>query len=108
MSGVGVISSNPAFIGGVEGTDKVLVGLVGQLPLKVSSENGPIHPRDAISTSSIPGVGSKATKAGYIVGKALTSYNNTNPDDIGQIDIYVNAGWYDPLVRPGCVSHRHR
>ncbi len=102
---IGVISSEPGILlnsGGAVGPEKALLKdqrpltLVGRVPTKVSTENGPIYAGDPITSSSIPGVGMKATKAGQIVGKALDSYTNSNPQAVGKVMTLVNISWYDP------------
>ena len=71
---LGIISTKPGIvIGAADGTGKpVIVGLSGRVPVKVSTKNGDIHPGDYITTSDIPGVGMRATRAGHTIGKALT------------------------------------
>ena len=60
-------------IGEADGEGKpVIVGLSGRVPVKVSTKNGDIRPGDYITTSDIPGVGMRATRAGHVIGKALT------------------------------------
>jgi len=51
----------------------VPVGLVGIVPTRVTTQNGPIHPGDLLTTSSTPGYAMKASHAvlGTILGKAL-------------------------------------
>ncbi|MBI3459614.1 hypothetical protein HY009_01585 [Candidatus Acetothermia bacterium] len=80
----GVYSTKPAFVGDSRGLTEdsramdenlVPVALVGLVPVKVSAENGPIHPGDLLTTASIPGHAMKATdpKIGTILGKAMQS-----------------------------------
>lgn len=55
----------------------VNIGLLGQLPIIVSSENGSITPGDRIgnTTSAIPGVGTKAfDNPQYVVGRAIQAF----------------------------------
>ena len=72
------------------------VALKGRVPVKVTTINGTINPGDYITTSSIPGAGMKATQAGWVVGKALTGYSNTNTTEISTVMVYVESNWYDP------------
>ncbi len=80
----GVISTNPAITMNNNdfsddatrtGTDnRPLLALVGQVPVKVSAENGAIQPGDLLVASSTPGRAMKAglnPPAGTIIGKAL-------------------------------------
>ncbi|MBM3120288.1 MAG: hypothetical protein FJ006_12235, partial [Chloroflexi bacterium] len=80
----------------------------------VSDLNGPIKIGDPITSSEIPGVGMKSTRAGPIVGKALepfdpatgkgeiiecpNDYNNNNNYKCGKIMAFVNVSWFDPGV----------
>lgn len=95
---LGVVSTNPGFTGGQDGPDKVLVGLVGQTPVKVSGENGRIHIGDSLVPSSKPGIAMKATKPSYSIGKALENYESSDTNSVGSIKAYVSASWYDPHV----------
>ena len=106
---VGVVSTNPGFIGNGplcyiddENCDEnyaktnVTIGLNGQLPVKVSLENGSIAQGDQITAGTTPGVGVKATTASQIVGYALESY--TNVTEKATINVYINPGYYSPPI----------
>ncbi|MDP3994605.1 MAG: hypothetical protein Q8P91_02145, partial [bacterium] len=104
---IGIISEKPGFLMRGYGFDEESqvdpnfvrpLSLSGRVPVKVSTINGSIKAGDPITTSEIPGVGMKATKAGQIVGKALADYNNPDPNVIGKIMAFVNLSWYDPDV----------
>lgn len=69
------------------------IAMVGRVPAKVSSENGPIAKGDPITSSSIPGVGMRATKQGRIIGIALEPYSGGG---VGKIMVFVNRTWYLP------------
>jgi hypothetical protein len=76
----GVHATKPGLVGGAqEGADltgKVPLAVVGVVPVKVTSENGPIKPGDKLTTSSTAGHAMKADKhpeVGTVIGKALTS-----------------------------------
>jgi hypothetical protein len=86
----GVYSTQPGFLGGqpVQGTvdGTVPLALVGVVPVKVSAENGAIHPGDCLTASSTPGHAMKANPitvngitfypSGVILGKALESLDS--------------------------------
>jgi len=74
------------------------LSLAGRVPVKVTSENGPIKKGDPLTVSSIPGVATRATKAGYIIGKALETYDNPNSQVVNKILVLVSTSWYDPDV----------
>ncbi len=101
---IGIVSTNPAtlitgniFSYGAETLSDVPAGqvpvaLAGRVPLKVSTENGPINIGDYLTASSIPGVAMRATKAGQAVGPALGSYSGSG---VGQVMTFVGAGYYN-------------
>ncbi len=87
---VGVISTNPGFIGNGpicnpndEHCDvdyearNVMVALAGQVPVNVSNENGEIQPGDSLSPSDFAGFARKAKHGDQMIGIALTSSGST-------------------------------
>jgi hypothetical protein len=80
---LGVISAEPAvLLGGFNGAQfkeehQVAVALSGRVPVKVSTESGPIKIGDRITSSSLAGVGMKAITSGVTVGIALESFDGT-------------------------------
>jgi hypothetical protein len=95
---LGVISDNAGFIGNSNISNKEnakVVGYLGVIRTKVSTEYGEIKKGDPIGVGSIPGVGTKMTRAGYIVGHAIESYNGQG---IGKIEVQIAPTWYDPSV----------
>jgi hypothetical protein len=74
----GVYSTEPGFVGG-QSVDGAVAGtiplaVVGVVPVKVSAENGSIHPGDLLVASSTPGHAMKASPnppQGTVLGKAL-------------------------------------
>lgn len=98
---VGVYSENPGLrLSQAETTigdaHAIPVALVGRVPVRVSTENGPIHTGDMLTASSQNGVAMKASKAGSIIGKALEEYDGTQT---GKIMVFVaissSLGAYD-------------
>ncbi|MDP3795198.1 MAG: hypothetical protein Q8R13_04725 [bacterium] len=81
------------------------IALVGRVPVKVSTENGPIKIGERIAVSSIKGMGMKATASGYTLGVALDNFDgssgapcspSTNSGTIyscGMILTFVNLGY---------------
>ena len=47
------------------------------MPVLVSTENGPIHAGDYLTSASIPGYAMKATVAGQVIGKAMEDFDTT-------------------------------
>jgi len=90
---VGVVSLEPGLLlGRNESGTAVPLALAGRVKVKVSNENGPIAAGDAITSSSKPGVGMKATKPGRVIGIALESYD-IEADVAGTIFILINPHW---------------
>ncbi|MEW5895999.1 MAG: hypothetical protein AB1650_09645 [Candidatus Omnitrophota bacterium] len=104
---IGVVSSSPAMIFNdealvsdfsttAEKTIKPPVALTGQVPCKVTLENGPIAYGDLLTSSSTPGHAMKATdrerSLGAVVGKALEPFDEkTNKGaETGMITIFVS------------------
>jgi hypothetical protein len=72
------------------------IGMLGQVDVKVTTQNGPIAIGDRITTSSLAGVGMKATKAGQVVGRALSAYTDGDSSHIGMIHMLVSPTYFDP------------
>ena len=91
---LGIISTKPGLVmGAADGTGKpVIVGLSGRVPVKVSTKNGDIQPGDYITTSDIPGVGMRATRAGHVIGKALTGFAGGSE---GTVMVFIQNTYFD-------------
>jgi len=74
----------------------VPIALSGRVPVKANLENGPIVKGDAITTSSVAGVGMKATSAGKIVGYALEDFTENDAD--GKVLVFVSNEFYQPTL----------
>lgn len=90
----GVITDNPAVF--LENGDSAITGttypvlISGKAFVRVSSANGPIKKNDLLTTSSVKGVGQKATVNGFVVGTALEDYTENDPKKIGKILVYID------------------
>jgi F0F1-type ATP synthase membrane subunit c/vacuolar-type H+-ATPase subunit K len=62
-----------------------LVMQTGTAQILVSSANGTIAKGDYITSSSNPGVGQKADKTGFVIGKALEDFSPASPNDAGPV-----------------------
>ena len=77
----GVVSSAPGVVLGAKRAQegRVLLALVGRVPVKATTENGPIRPGDLLTSASKPGYAmrcqSPAQCEGAIIGKALEALN---------------------------------
>ncbi|OGZ18691.1 MAG: hypothetical protein A2175_00150 [Candidatus Nealsonbacteria bacterium RBG_13_42_11] len=90
---IGAITDSAAITmgGGLNASNSRPVALAGRVPVKVSSENGPIEIGDALTSASSPGTAMKATAAGRVIGLALESYDSSDED--GKIMVFVNPHW---------------
>ncbi len=98
---IGVVSLSPALVlnsGFREswGTP-VTVGLSGQVPVYVTSENGAIKQGDWLTASSVPGIAMKATQPGRVLGRALSAFSDSGT---GWVLMFIDRSWYtgDPNV----------
>jgi trimeric autotransporter adhesin len=104
---IGVISTKPGFILGFDDVSLVArekgypVGLKGRVPVKLSTENGPIQKGDRIMLSSITGVGMKATENARVVGIALEDYDGS----VLYTEGFLNQFNDDDKVRTKNMSH---
>lgn len=93
---MGAISTHPGFIANAPATpdpSQVPLALVGRIPVKVNTENGPIAIGDYITSSDTPGVGMKATQAGPVIGVALGNYSGSGT---GTVLVYIEPQFYNP------------
>jgi hypothetical protein len=90
----GVYSTKPGTLGSKHGMDEdpgneIPVAVVGIVPCKVTTENGPIHRGDLLVTSSTPGYAMRGVDrnrlAGAILGRAMQSLE----DGSGVIEVMV-------------------
>jgi hypothetical protein len=99
---LGVVSTTPYQVGGADDGHSVILALTGRVPVNVSLENGPIEAGDPLTASSIPGVAMKATKAGHIIGTALSSYDGSQPN--AQVTVQLDVGFDDPTGASDVIS----
>ncbi|MEO5927691.1 MAG: hypothetical protein ABIO72_03135 [Patescibacteria group bacterium] len=92
---IGVISAHPLVLGnaGPDGANESnpnykIVGLLGQLPVKVSSVNGPIMAGDKLMAGD-NGYAVKATGVGLVIGRALENLVTAT----GTVNAYVKPEW---------------
>ena len=74
-----------------DSTSAVASGGVAQVI--VSTKAGSIAVGDFITTSDNPGVGQKATKGGYVLGRALANYEKA--DSVGAIPVEIDIKYAD-------------
>ncbi len=104
---LGIVSTKPGIILNSDAqTDNthpyvIPIALSGRVPVKVTTQNGPIQAGDYLTTSGIPGVSMKATDKGIVIGKALEDYTNPDPNTIGKILIFASLSFFDPSTSTG-------
>lgn len=72
------------------------VALSGRVPVKIDPDSPPIEVGDFLTSSTVPGSARKATQAGYVVGKALSSWQPNTAKT--HLLVFVNNTYYDPDV----------
>ena len=70
------------------------VGLNGRLKVKIAGYSQDIAPGDYITSSTEPGKGMKATRSGFVVGKALENW--TAGSGKTEIMVFINPTLYIP------------
>jgi hypothetical protein len=89
---IGVTTPDPAMKLGDDLNAGVRVAISGRAMVRVSNENGPIKVEDALTAGQAAGVVVKATKPGFIIGRALTPYSSKNEGVIpAQINIIYDG-----------------
>lgn len=93
---MGVVSRDAGIIlNNSNTTTGVPVISVGTVYVLVAAKEGPIKKGDLIATSTIPGVGVKAVKDGYVLGTALEDYSSSDPNKAGIIAVEFNLHYFN-------------
>ncbi len=120
---LGVVSSTAGFVGNAKqekaGEKQAIVGLVGQIKVKVSTIHGDIHKGDPIGLSDLYGRGALLIEDGYVIGTALEDFSKSSkepcePNEMvtveqlkgitcGAIIVYVYPQW-KPIQKPSPAS----
>ncbi|MDE2312232.1 MAG: hypothetical protein KGJ93_04085, partial [Patescibacteria group bacterium] len=103
---LGVVSTNPAIV--IEGSSlefmsgsnyqpdpmRPAIALAGRVPVKVTNENGNIQAGDFLTSSAeFPGYAMKATRSGYVLGRALSDFSGSASSTGGSVLMFVNPGF---------------
>lgn len=87
----GVLTQSPAvFLQNIDDPTSQPITTTGKAYVLVSSINGNIKKNDFITTSTIAGVGQKATRNGMVLGTALQNYSNSNSKITAKILVTVS------------------
>lgn len=92
---LGVVSRDAGIVLNNSGSEGVPVISVGTVYMWVAAKNGAIKKGDLLASSTIPGVGVKADKDGYVLGTALEDYNSSDPNAPGLIAAEVNLQYFN-------------
>lgn len=107
----GVVTDHPAVsFDDSSTTGKRPVVTFGKAKVRVATINGPIKTGDLVTTSQIPGVGQKATENGYVIGVAMESYQEKNPQKVGTIfvSLHLNFGMLSASVKQNLIASLKR
>jgi hypothetical protein len=69
------------------------IALSGRVPVKISSSSEPIKAGDYLTTGTDIGKAIKATKSGFVIGKALENWNKNS--DKNTIMVFVEQGYHN-------------
>lgn len=88
---VGVVSQNSAIVfSGQSNANSYPIVSSGKTSILVSTLNGPIKKGDLVTTSSITGVGMRASRSGYVLGMALSEFTDKDNKQIGVVQVALN------------------
>lgn len=95
----GVVANNPTLVvGNLQNKQSYVIVSSGIALVRVSTLAGKILAGDNITTSLIPGIGTKAEQFGIIIGTALEDYTNSDPEEIRSIAVNLDIGAYGLLT----------
>jgi hypothetical protein len=94
---IGVHSTNPTLTLN-DPNSGIPVGLQGRVPVNVV---GPIQKGEYLTASDVPGHAMASKAPGYIVGRALESFDGKGK---GQILCLLESGWYNPIASPNSTT----
>jgi hypothetical protein len=87
----GVVSKNPAvYLEDANIPNSTAIITSGKAYIRVSTINGPIKTGDYITSSTLTGIGQKATENGYSIGSAEENYLEKDPKKIGKVLVTLN------------------
>ena len=94
---IGIISDNTSDFTStgynVKSSDNPMpIALNGRVPVNMDPNSPAVAPGDYITTSSVLGKGTKATGAGYVVGKALDAWDPAS--GATSVMVFVEPGYY--------------
>lgn len=98
----GVVATSPAIsFETLSSPSSYPVISLGKVYVRVSAKNGNIEEGDMITSSETPGVGQKATADGFMVGKALESYESEDQNAVKAILVNVKPSYNVAVATAG-------
>lgn len=95
----GVVSERPTLVLGAGLVERAIpVVSNGRAKVRVSTLNGEIKSGDLVTSSLIPGIGTKADRFGQVLGVALQDFTEKDPERVGTIAVAVNIRVHTPLT----------
>ncbi len=73
-----------------------VLALSGRIPVKVTTDNGPIYKGDKLTSSDRPGYAMKATEDGPTIGIALADFTGSAT---GTVMVFIDLGWNNTIYR---------
>jgi hypothetical protein len=87
---IGVVSTQPGMTLNKQGlANPTHIAIAGRVPVQVS---GTVEPGDFITVSDTPGIGERATQAGFVLGRALTASQD------GMVVMMIQPYYFNPAV----------
>ncbi len=90
---LGVIGKTPILVFGKLTTTTQPIVFSGETLVRATNDNGKIKKGDFVTSSKKPGVGEKATRSGFVVGKALVNFDKKE----GLIPLLINIQYINIL-----------
>ncbi|GEM_PF-6062712 len=103
---IGIISTNPGVLmGSIDGEnkeDKRMLALSGRVPVKIDQDSPTIEVGDFLTSSTKPGFAMKATRPGYVVGRALENWTPLRQGFGGasRIEAFIQLTYYMGDIDP--------
>lgn len=103
---IGVVNLNPAVSINLTGNPKDYPVVSSGIALvRVNTSGGNIKSGDPITSSTTPGIGTKATQPGFVIGSAQESYSNADTKKIKSILVSLDTHYgYPPTLSSGAGS----
>lgn len=100
---IGIISTKPGVLMGYDDLDpargeKRMLALAGRVPVKIDPDSPAIAIGDFLTSSDKPGLARKATRPGYVIARALETWNPV--DKTATIEAFMQLAYYVGDIDP--------